>query len=294
MKCLVTGGLGFIGSNLVDELINLGHEVVVIDKNSDSNYFNDKAIYRFDDVCDINNTIDAYQGVDVVFHLAAKTRIKNSLKDPLEYIRVNSLGTSVALECSRLNNVKRFIYSSTSSIYGNNNIPNKESDENDYLNPYSFSKKNGEDLCNLYAKNYNLNTISLRYFNVYGNRQPSSSHDGLLLGIFSKQKKENLQLTIVGDGSQKKDFTNVEDVVFANLLFAFSDIDKKYFGDVFNIGSGVNHSVSEIASYFNVDTINIEKRDFEVSLSLADVSKAKQAVGWEPKHNLIDWLIKNA
>ena len=160
MKALVTGGAGFIGSNLVDELIELGHDVIVIDNESAvSNeifYWNPKAKNYKYDICNYELTKELYFGVDYVFHLAAQARIQKTIDEPIETVRINSLGTATVLECSRKANVKRLVYSSTSSAYGKNLIPNIESQTNDCLNPYSVSKVNGEELCKIYTNLYGL------------------------------------------------------------------------------------------------------------------------------------------
>jgi UDP-glucose 4-epimerase len=174
MKSLVTGGAGFIGSNLVDKLIEQGHEVIVIDNESaESNekfYWNDKAKNYVLDIRDYKNTRPLYDGVDFVFHLAAESRIQPAIENPIEAVSLNSVGTCTVLQCSREARVKRVMYSSTSSGYGMNQSPNIETQPDDCLNPYSVSKVNGEKLCKMYTSLYGLPTISFRYFNVYGER----------------------------------------------------------------------------------------------------------------------------
>jgi UDP-glucose 4-epimerase len=172
MKSLVTGGAGFIGSNLVDKLIELGHEVVVIDnESSQSNemfYWNKKANNYKLDIRDYKNTRPLYDGVDYVFHIAAESRIQPAIENPVEAVSVNSVGTATVLQCAREAGVKRVMYSSTSSAYGKNPIPNFETQPDDCLNPYSVSKVNGEKLCKMYTDLFGLHTIIYRYFNVYG------------------------------------------------------------------------------------------------------------------------------
>jgi UDP-glucose 4-epimerase len=294
MKALVTGGAGFIGSHIVDRLIELNYEVVVIDNessNSNTNfYWNTKAKNYKYDICDYKNTRLLYDGVDYVFHVAAKARIQATILDPIETIKTNSLGTATVLQCSKESNVKRVVYSSTSSAYGLNPIPNVETQPEDCLNFYSISKTNGEKLCNNYNKIFNLKTISLRYFNVYGDRQPTKGQYATLIGLFNKQKENKEQLTIVGDGKQRRDFTHVSDVVNANILAATKDIDNKYFGEVFNIGSGINYSVNQIANLFSNNTISIPERVGEARETLANNKKAKNILDWTPKVDLIEWI----
>ncbi|MEY4370740.1 MAG: Prochlorococcus phage [Pseudomonadota bacterium] len=295
MKYLVTGGAGFIGSNLVDSLISMGHEVIVIDNscNKEKKYWNKKAKNYNYNINDYKNTKNLYIGVDCVFHMAAECRIQNTIKNPLKAIETNILGTAVVLQCSLESGVKKVIYSSTSSAYGNNGVPYVETQKENYLNPYSLSKVSGEKICKMYSDLYDIQTVSLRYFNVYGNRQPESKEFGLVLGIFRRQKREGKPLSIIGDGLQKRDFTHVQDVVDANILIANKALDKKYWGDVFNIGSGQNYSIKSIASMISCDTISLEDRPAESKETLANIEKAKNVFGWFPQFNVIDWIKNN-
>ena len=193
MKSIVTGGAGFIGSNLVDKLISIGHKVICIDNESscsNSNfYWNENAENYKLDICDYEEIKNLFERVDYVFHLAAESRIQNTIDNPIKAIKTNSLGTATVLQCSREKKIKRFVFSSTSSVYGNNLIPNKENQTPDPLNPYSISKLNGEHLCSAYYKLFGLETVILRYFNVYGNREPSLGLYAPVLGIFKRQKE---------------------------------------------------------------------------------------------------------
>jgi UDP-glucose 4-epimerase len=294
MKSLVTGGAGFIGSNLVDRLINLGHEVIVIDNESsdahENFYWNTKASNYKRDICDYANTRELYDGVDYVFHLAAEARIQPTILNPVKATETNTLGTNIVLQCARESGVKRVIYSSTSAAYGSNDLPNIESQQDDCLNPYSVSKVNGEKLCKMYTDLFNLNTIIFRYFNAYGNRQPVRGQYAPVMGIFGRQKANGETLTIVGDGKQKRDFVNVLDIVEANIAAATQDIENKYFGTVFNIGSGKNYSINEIAIMYNHETINIAPRVGEMQETLANIEKAKTLLGWSPAIELEKWL----
>lgn len=294
MKSLVTGGAGFIGSNLVDKLIELGHEVIVIDNEysdaHDQFYWNPKAKNYVLDIRDYENTRELYDGVDYVFHLAAEARIQPAIKNPIEAVSINSVGTVTVLQCARESGVKRVMYSSTSSAYGKNPIPNFEIQRDDCLNPYSVSKVNGEKLCKMYNDLYGLRTICFRYFNVYGERQPLRGQYAPVIGIFLRQRDAGEPLTIVGDGEQRRDFTYVGDVVNANILAAITEVSDDAFGQVYNVGNGVNYSINDVAKMISDNVINIPPRLGESMISLANNEKLKKTFGWEPKVSLNDWL----
>lgn len=293
MKSLVTGGAGFIGSNLVDKLVKLGHKVVVIDNEySDVHeqfYYNDKAEYHNLDIRD-QATRNLYDDVDYVFHLAAEARIQPAVLNPIEAVSINSVGTCTVLQFAREAKVKRVIYSSTSSGYGLNEPPNVEAQPDDCLNPYSVSKVNGEKLCSMYTNLFGVKTIILRYFNVYGNRHPLKGQYAPVIGIFLRQLRDEEPLTIVGDGEQRRDFTNVLDVVDANILAATKQLDDDAFGQVYNVGTGINHSINEIASMISDNTEYIPPRLGEARITLAHNSRIKGTLGWEPKIKLEDWI----
>lgn len=295
MKCLVTGGAGFIGSNLVDKLVELGHDVNCIDnESSDANiefYYNEKVKNYKLDICDYDKILPLFENVDYVFHLAAEARIQPSIKNPLKAVRSNVLGTANVLQASREKRVKRVIYSSTSSGYGFNPIPNSEDQPDDCLNPYSVSKVGAEKLCSMYTKLFGLKTIVLRYFNVYGDRQPLKGQYAPVIGIFKRQKENGEPLTIVGDGLQRRDFTNVRDVVQANVLSATKDIDENLYGTVFNVGTGTNHSVLEVAKMISDNYVFIDARLGEMRETLADNSKIRKILGWEPSVKLEDYIM---
>jgi len=292
-KCLVTGGCGFIGSNIVDRLISDGHEVIVLDnKSSDSAkfYVNDKAQYAKQDISNYQLTNTFYSGVDYVFHLAAESRIGPSIENPIETVQKNCLGTATVLQCARENGVKKVIYSSTSSGYGNNPYPNVETQPDNCLNPYSVTKIAGEKLCEMYTDLFGLKTVIFRYFNVYGDRAPRRGQYSPVIGIFLRQRDSGEELTIVGDGEQRRDFVHVSDVVSANITAAMSDISDEHYGQVYNVGSGKNYSVNEIASWISEKQIHLPERIGEVRVSLANVDKIKNVFGWEPQVNLEDWV----
>ena len=298
MKALVTGGAGFIGSNLVDTLIEQGYEVIVIDNEysdaHESFYWNSKAQNHKYDICDYENTRPLYDGVDYVFHIAAEARIQPSIENPINAVHINSVGTCTVLQCAREAGVKKVMYSSTSAAYGMlNEIPNVETQPDDCLNPYSISKVNGEKLCTMYTNLFGLKTIIFRYFNVYGERQPIRGQYAPVIGIFLRQKNSGEPLTIVGDGEQRRDFTHVSDVVNANILAAVTDIDDEFYGTLFNVGSGKNHSVNEIASLISDDIVNIPSRIGESRVTLADNTKLKTILGWESKVEVETWIGEN-
>jgi UDP-glucose 4-epimerase len=293
-NCLVTGGAGFIGSNLVNKLLELNHNVVVIDnESSDAHnqfYWNDKADNYKLDIRDYKRTKNIYNNVDYVFHIAAEARIQPSIINPIDTVSVNSVGTATVLQCSKEMGVKRVIYSSTSSAYGRNSVPNIETQVDDCLNPYSVSKVSGEKLCKMYYELYNLETIILRYFNVYGNNEPIKGDYAPVIGLFLRQKNNKENLTIVGNGNQKRDFTNVDDVVNANMLSAFSLIDSKNFGTIFNVGSGKNKSIKEIADLISDNQTFIPKRLGEAQETLANINKISSVLDWSPSIDIEDYI----
>lgn len=294
MKSLVTGGAGFIGSNLVDRLLELGHEVVVIDNEySDAHdhfYWNDKAQNYKYDICDYENTRPLYDGVDYVFHFAAEARIQPAILNPIEAVKINAVGTCTVLQCAREAGVKRVMYSSTSSAYGKNEPPNIETQYEDCLNPYSVSKVAGEKLCKMYTDLYGLPTIIFRYFNVYGERQPLRGQYAPVIGIFLRQFAAGEPLTIVGDGNQRRDFTYVGDICQANILAATKEVEHEAFGQVYNVGTGTNYSINQISRMISDNKVNIAPRAGETRLSLANNQKIRKTFGWEPTMKLQEWI----
>ena len=296
MKSLVTGGAGFIGSNLVDGLLSLGHEVVVIDNEySDAHdhfYWSDQTENHKFDIRDYEKTRPLYDGVDYVFHIAAEARIQPAILNPVGAISINSVGTCTVLQCAREAGVKKLMYSSTSAGYGMNSQPNVETQPDDCLNPYSISKVNGEKLCKMYTDLFNLDTVIFRYFNVYGERQPIRGQYAPVIGIFLRQLIAGEALTIVGDGEQRRDFTYVKDIVNANIMAAISNADKEAYGQVYNVGSGENYSVNEVASMISDNIKYIPPRLGEARISLANVDKIYKTFAWKPQQNLEEWVKK--
>ncbi len=288
MKALVTGGCGFIGSHIVEELLRRGDEVIVIDDESASE---NHSFYKFDDakyykldICD-DATDRLYKGVDTVFHLAARSRIQPTIGQPSGAFDVNVLGTSKVLSHSKNNGVIKVIYSSSSSCYGHKNKPpHHEEMTPDCLTPYSLSKKQGEEVCKMFSDLYGLSTITLRYFNVYGPREPLKGQYAPVVGLFKRMKESGEKLTIVGDGEQRRDFTYVKDVVRANLMAA----DSQVFQGLFNIGTGRNYSINQVADLIGGEKSYIQPRSGEARETMADISKAAQILGWAPNYRLED------
>ena len=302
MRSLVTGGAGFIGSHLVDKLLEMGHQVTVVDNESSicnqKFYWNDKAWNVKADISDAQVMEQVFSCVnegmpkiDWVFHLAAYSRIQIALKNPVGCVRTNVLGTTTLLQNAREHGVKAFINSSTSSSYGlKNEPPLREDMTPDCLNPYSVSKVAAENICKMYSDLFDINTVSLRYFNVYGDRQPLVGQYAPVVGLFLEQWKKGEAFTIVGDGEQRRDFTHVDDVVKANIAAAerASDIS----GEIINVGTGTNHSVNQIADTIcSCYTKNfIPPRPAEARVTLADISKAKKLLGYMPSIEISDWI----
>ena len=294
MISLVTGGAGFIGSNLVDYLLSKGHQVVCVDNESADNekfYWNDKAINVKADITDYKGMKNVFTGVDYVFHLAAEARLQPAINNPIDAVHRNCVGTTVILQCAREAGVKRFVYSSTSSAYGNNPYPNVETQSDDCLNPYSASKAAGEKFCKMYSSLYGLETVVLRYFNVFGERCPTRGQYAPVIGIFDRQKELGEPLTIVGNGSQKRDFIYVKDVARANELAAIMPGVKDHLGEVFNVGSGSNYSVQQIADSISDNQTYIDERVGEMDTTLANITKTNKVIGWKPEVDVLEWIV---
>lgn len=291
---LVTGGAGFIGSHLVDLLIDQGHDVVVVDNESaelnDVFYWNDKATNHKVDIVDYALLRPLFEGIDYVFHLAAESRLQPAIRNPIEAVQKNGVGTTVVLQCAREAGVDRVVYSSTSSGYGLNSPPNHEGQPDDCLNPYSASKIFGEKLCKMFTDLYGLKTISLRYFNVFGERSPTGGQYAPVVGIFLDQYKAGRSLTVVGDGSQRRDFIHAKDVSIANLMAATSPLEDRFFGQIFNVASGYNVAISELAHLISDDIVFLDKRAGEAETTLGDIEKISDALGWTPTIDVRTWV----
>ena len=290
---IVTGGAGFIGSHIVEKLKRLDHMVVVVDNEYSDN---DNFHWRKDtlnvniDITDYKALKKAFTGADYIFHCAAEARIGPAIENPINALNINTIGTCNVLQCAREVGAKKVLYSSTSSGYGLNEAPNIETQPDDCLNPYSVSKIAGEKLCKMYTDLYGLNTIIFRYFNVFGERAPRKGQYAPVTGIFLRQKAAGESLTIVGDGEQRRDYIYVKDVANANIMAAISNPDDDAYGQVYNVGSGKNYSVNEIASFISDDTINIPPRIGEARNSLANIDKIKKTFAWKPEIDVEEWI----
>jgi UDP-glucose 4-epimerase len=283
MRILVTGGAGFVGTNLVNRLVNDGHEVIIFDNLSTGSQYNiNKKAKLF--LIDISHNDyfknrkmdDVINGVDVIFHMAALARIQPSIKNPSETIINNFDGTLNILELSRKYKIPVIYAGSSSKHHGL------------YGSPYAWSKYGGEELCKLYSEVYDLNTTICRFYNVYGPHHIRSGTYATVIGIFENQYLNNKPLTIVGDGEQRRDFTHIDDIVDGLI----SCVGKNHKGEIFELGSGVNYSINELAKMFNCKTKYIPQRPGEYDVTLCDYSKAEKQLGYKPKGDLKDYVKK--
>jgi UDP-glucose 4-epimerase len=287
VRCLVTGGAGFIGSHLVDRLLADGHEVVVIDDFATGRPENLKAgassgqftLHRAD-IADFETVRPLFADVDWVFHLAAMADIVPSIQRPMVYHQANVNGTISALEAARAGGVKRFLYAASSSCYGIPDVyPTPESAPIRPMYPYALTKNLGEQYVMHWHKIYGLPTLALRLFNVFGPRHRSSGTYGAVFGVFLAQKLANQPFTVVGDGTQTRDFTFVSDVADAFVTAARSDLS----GRIFNVGSGHTYSVSRLVELLDGPKVNIPKRPGEPDCTFADIALIRRELGWEPR-----------
>ncbi|MFH1222825.1 MAG: SDR family oxidoreductase [Pseudomonadota bacterium] len=286
-RVMVTGGCGFIGSHLTDLLLEKGMDVTVIDNFSTGRPGNlehqkgNKALRVIE--ADISNyeTIEKYfEGMDIVFHLAALADIVPSIENPVAYHRANVDGTVNVLMASRKYNIKRFVYAASSSCYGiPDNYPTKETDQMRPQYPYALTKNVGEQYVMHWGQLYKLPVVSLRLFNVYGPRSRTSGTYGAVFGVFLKQKLEKKPFTVVGDGTQTRDFTYVTDVANAFCTAANSDITN----EIMNVGSGGTYSVNMLIELLQGEKVYIPKRPGEPDCTYADTSKIRRLLKWEPK-----------
>jgi len=274
MRFLVTGGLGFVGSNLVDILISKGWSVMVIDDLSSGNkeWKNNKAQYGEWDVQEINERI--HKPFDVIFHLAAEARIQPSYQNPLRWQQANINGTAAICEYARRNGSK-VIFAGSSSCYGGK-----------FMNPYTFSKKISEEMCKMYSKVFEVSTVTARFFNVYGPRNPLIGEYTPIIAKFEQLKKQNKPLTVVGDGEQRRDFTHVYDICEGLIKLS----EHKWSGEIFNLGTGVNYSINELVKMFDCEKIHLPSRPGESQETLADISKTIEKTGWKPKYSLENYI----
>jgi UDP-glucose 4-epimerase len=292
MKSLVTGAAGFIGSHLTDLLLDRGEEVVGIDDFSNGNPGNlaraaQNPGFRFikADVADHAAVAPAFDGVDRVFHLAALADIVPSIEHPLTYHRSNVDGTASVLEAARLAGVKRFVYAASSSCYGlATEFPTPETAAIAPAYPYALTKWMGECCVTHWNKVYGLPTVSLRLFNVYGPRARTSGTYGAVFGVFLAQKLANRPFTVVGDGTQTRDFTFVSDVARAFAAAADSDLS----GEIMNVGSGGSYSVNRLVELLGGPVVHIPKRPGEPDCTFADTSRILELLDWRPLVGLED------
>lgn len=284
MKYLITGGAGFIGSHLADKLIGGGHEVKIIDDLSAGRKenLNSRADFYNLDICDFEKINSLFRGVDGVFHLAAIPRVPFSVKDPITTSKVNILGTVNVFKAGLDNKVKRIIFASSSSVYGDQEkLPLEENMIPNPLNPYALQKLAGEQFAKLFLKLYNFPITCLRYFNVYGTRIDFNSDYSLVFGNFLKLKAQGKPLTIYGDGEQTRDFCYIDDVVIANIKAM--ENEKITGGEVINIGSGQFYSINYLGKLISNEIEYLPVRAGDVRHTRADISLAKNLLNWEPK-----------
>lgn len=295
MKYIVTGGAGFIGSHLVDLLIQERHTVHVIDNFSSGKQenCNEKAKYFELDISDYSNYEELKSillGSDGIFHLAAFPRVQESIDHPLQFEKNNTLSTINILKACADSNIKRLVYSASSAAYGDTDkLPSKEEDPINPMSPYGMQKYYGEVACRMFAKIYGIETVSLRYFNVYGERQNLEGAYALVMSVFARQRLNGEPLTIRGDGEQRRDFTYVKDIARANILAMTSE--KVGNGEVINIGNCDSKSVNQIAQMIGGPVVNVDPV-VEPRETLADNSKARNLLGWSPSVIIEEWVPK--
>ena len=292
MKMLITGGAGFIGSHLADLLIDSGYKVVVIDNllngriNNISHLLDNKNFNFYElDIINLEDITPIFKDIDCVFHLAGMADIVPSIENPKEYYDCNVTGTFNVLEASRLAQVKKIVYAASSSSYGiPDNYPTKETSEIRPQYPYALTKYMGEELVMPWSKTYNIPAISLRLFNVYGPRSRTSGAYGAVFGVFLSQKIHNKPYTVVGDGTQTRDFTYVTDVAIAFLKAAESSATCI----ALNIGSGNHYSVNQLVGLLGGDVVYIPKRPGEPDCTFADTTRIHKVLNWKAKVSFVD------
>jgi UDP-glucose 4-epimerase len=285
-KSIITGGAGFIGSNLTDHLVRIGHKVVILDnlvsgKKSNISHHNKKNVKLFKIDISKSRKLDKYfRGADYVFHLAALAQIIPSFKNPKKYFINNVNGTLNVLEAAKKEKIKKFIYAASSSCYGNpKKFPTSEKDKIDLKHPYAVTKFIGEELVVRYATVHKMPNISFRFFNVYGPRLSTSGQYSAVIGNFLSQTKSKKALTIVGDGKQTRDFIHVDDLANAFIKV----IKSKLVNKIYNLGSGKSTSINTVAKIFKGKRRHIAIRPGEPRTSLANITKLKKDINWKPK-----------
>ena len=286
MRCIVTGASGFIGSHLVDALLADGHEVLGIDDLSTGRLKNldaacSRAGFRFleKNICTVSKTDLPFAGCDWFFHLAGRADLVPSIVNPEDYFQVNVEGTFRALQLARELGVKRFLYAASSTCYGIPDVyPTPETAPCKPEHPYALTKLMGEEMVMHWHRVYQLPTLSLRLFNVYGPRSRTTGAYGAVFGVFLKQKIAGVPFTVVGDGTQTRDFTFVSDVASAFLAAAKSNAQ----GEIFNVGSGHSYAVNRLVELLGGDKEFIPRRPGEPDCTFADTQKISSRIGWNP------------
>ena len=298
-KSVVTGGAGFIGSNLTNKLLDMGHKVIVLDnfvsgKRSNLSRHNKKNLKIVNiDISKSENLDKYFKKVDYVFHLAALAEIIPSFKNPEKYFNNNVIGTLNVLNAAKKTKIKKMIYAASSSCYGApKKFPTSEKDKIDLKHPYAVTKFVGEELVMRYALMFNMPNISFRFFNVYGPRSNISNQYSAVIGNFLSQTKSKKALTVVGDGKQTRDFIHVDDLINAFIKIIKSKFENK----IYNLGSGKRTSINTIAKIFGGKKKFIPIRPGEPKNSVADIKKIKKDINWKPKISIeqgIKKLLKN-
>lgn len=280
-RILVTGGAGFIGSHLCEQLVAKGYHVRVLDSliYGKRDWVPAACEFIQGDIRDLDVCRRAACDRDAILHCAAMSRSGPSQEEIEVCTSSNIVGTQNILLAARDAHVKRFIYSGSSTYYGNLPPPHREQDPPDLLNIYGLTKRVGEQYALMFDERFNLPCLVLRYFSVYGPRQPQIGAYALVLGIFLRRKAQGLPLEIHGDGLQRRDFIHVRDVVAANIAAMESNLR----GEIFNVGSGTNISIKELADMISPNQIYVEARENDSQATLADISKIQAALGWTPK-----------
>jgi UDP-glucose 4-epimerase len=298
-KCVVTGGAGFIGSHLVERLLADGHRVAVIDNLANGRLANlehiqsDRLVIHRLDVADLEAIKPVFVAADWVFHLAALADIVPSIENPLAYHRANVDGTAAVLEAARHSGIKRFVYAASSSCYGIPDVyPTPETVPARPMYPYALTKYIGEQYVLHWHQLYDLPVVSLRMFNVYGPRARTSGTYGAVFGVFLAQKLAGQPFTVVGDGSQTRDFTFVTDVCDAFVRAAQSDLS----GIVLNVGSGGAYSVNELVRLLGGPVVHVPKRPGEPDCTFADITRITTLLSWRPQVSFeegVGTMVKN-
>lgn len=288
-KILITGGAGFIGSHLAESLLADHNEVVILDNLSygKREWIPDGAQFIEGDICDLSVCQYAMENVHYVFHCAAMSRAAPSMDKMDLCTQVNIIGTQNILKAAYNAKVKKIIYSGSSTYYGNQRAPQHEYETPaDFLNVYALTKSVGEQYCLMFDRCFDLPCVILRYFSVYGLRQPEEGLYALVLGIFLRHKKNNEPLIIHGEGKQKRDFIHVNDVVLANIAALKNPVRHA----IFNIGSGENISIKELADMISSEHIVQDRRLYDSDETLADIHLANEILQWNPKIKLKDYI----